>query len=112
MISRISAVTSVAATGNVSASVYRTPLIPAVNTNGLAVYAATTDLLPVVGSSVVQGQFLNDATARLPVAVLGAAAARRTGRRPGRRGDRRPPPGHPRRQIVTDRGTLDHLART
>jgi len=79
MISRISAVTSVAATGNVGASVYRTPLIPAVNTNGLTVYAATTDLLSVVGSSVAQGRFLNDATARLPVAVLGADAARRLG---------------------------------
>jgi len=79
MISRISGVTSVAATGKVSASVYRTPLIPAVNTNGLAVYAASTDLLSVVGSSVVQGQFLNGATARLPVAVLGANAARRLG---------------------------------
>jgi putative ABC transport system permease protein len=79
MISRISTVTSVAATGNVSVSVYRTPLIPAVNTNGLSVYAATTDLLPVVGSSVAQGRFLNDATARLPVAVLGDTAARRLG---------------------------------
>jgi len=79
MISRISEVTSAAATGDVSVSVYRTPLIPAVNTNGLAVHAVTTDLLSVVGSSVAQGEFLNDATARLPVAVLGADAARRLG---------------------------------
>jgi len=75
MISRIRAVTGVAATGSVSASVYRTPLIPAVNTNGLSVDAATTGLLPVVGSSIAQGRFLNAATARLPVAVLGATAA-------------------------------------
>ena len=79
MISRIRAVTGVAATGSVSASVYRTPLIPAVNTNGLSVDAATTGLLPVVGSSVAQGRFLNAATARLPVAVLGATAARLLG---------------------------------
>jgi putative ABC transport system permease protein len=79
MISRMRAVTGVAATGIVSASVYRTPLIPAVNTNGLSVDAATTGLLPVVGSSVAQGRFLNAATARLPVAVLGAAAARLLG---------------------------------
>jgi len=79
MISRIRAVTGVAATGSVSASVYRTPLIPAVNTNGLSVDAATTGLLPVVGSAVAQGRFLNAATARLPVAVLGAAAARLLG---------------------------------
>ena len=79
MISRIRAVTGVAATGSVSASVYRTPLIPAVNTNGLSVDAATTGLLPVVGSSTAQGRFLNAATARLPVAVLGATAARLQG---------------------------------
>jgi putative ABC transport system permease protein len=79
MISRIRAVTGVAATGSVSASVYRTPLIPAVNTNGLSVDAATTGLLPVVGSSIAQGRFLNAATARLPVAVLGATAARLLG---------------------------------
>ena len=42
-------------------------------------YAATTDLLPVVDSSIAQGQFLNEATARLPVAVLGVAAAQRLG---------------------------------
>jgi putative ABC transport system permease protein len=79
MISRIRAVTGVAATGSVSASVYRTPLIPAVNTNGLSVDAATAGLLPVVGSSTAQGRFLNAATARLPVAVLGATAARLLG---------------------------------
>jgi putative ABC transport system permease protein len=79
MISRIRAVTGVAATGSVSSSVYRTPLIPAVNTNGLSVDAATTGLLPVVGSSTAQGRFLNAATARLPVAVLGATAARLLG---------------------------------
>ena len=79
MISRIRAVTGVAATGSVSAPVYRTPLIPAVNTNGLSVDAATTGLLPVVGSSIAQGRFLNAATARLPVAVLGATAARLLG---------------------------------
>ena len=79
MISRIRAVTGVAATGSVSVSVYRTPLIPAVNTNGLSVDAATTGLLPVVGSSIAQGRFLNAATARLPVAVLGATAARLLG---------------------------------
>jgi putative ABC transport system permease protein len=79
MISRISSVTSVASAGNVTASVYRTPLIPTIETNGLTVDAATVDLLPVVSSSLAQGRFLNNATARLPVAVLGATAARRLG---------------------------------
>jgi putative ABC transport system permease protein len=79
MIGRIGPVTEVADTGSTSASVYRTPLIPAVNTNALSVQAASLALLPVVGATVVRGAFLNAATATEPVAVLGAAAAERLG---------------------------------
>jgi putative ABC transport system permease protein len=79
MIGRIAPVTQVADTGSTSASVYRTPLIPPVNTNALTVQAASLDLLPVVGAEVVHGAYLNGATAREPVAVLGAAAAARLG---------------------------------
>jgi putative ABC transport system permease protein len=79
MIGRIAPVTQVADTGSTSASVYRTPLIPPVNTNALTVQAASLDLLPVVGAEVVHGAYLNAATAREPVAVLGAAAAARLG---------------------------------
>jgi putative ABC transport system permease protein len=79
MIRRIGPVQQVAATGAVTASVYRTPLIPSVNTNALSVQAATLDLLPVVGASVAHGSYLNAATAREPVAVLGSAAAQRLG---------------------------------
>jgi putative ABC transport system permease protein len=79
MIARIGPVLQVASTGAVSANVYRSPLIPSVNTNALTVQAATTDLLPVVGAKVARGSFLNAATAREPVAVLGAAAAQRLG---------------------------------
>ncbi len=79
MIGRIAPVTQVADTGSTSASVYRSPLIPAVNTNALTVQAASLDLLPVVGAEVVRGAYLNAATAREPVAVLGAAAAERLG---------------------------------
>jgi putative ABC transport system permease protein len=43
------------------------------------VVAASTNLLPAVGTAVAQGAFLNAATAREPVAVLGAAAAQRLG---------------------------------
>jgi putative ABC transport system permease protein len=53
--------------------------VPTVNTNSLAVRAATVGLLPAVGTTVAQGRYLNDATATQPVAVLGATAARRLG---------------------------------
>jgi putative ABC transport system permease protein len=79
MIARIGPVLSVADTGTTSAAVYRSPHIPSVNTNALSVRAATLDLLPVVGATVAHGRYLNAATATMPVAVLGAAAAQRLG---------------------------------
>jgi putative ABC transport system permease protein len=75
MIARIGPVTQVASVGSTTANVYRSPLIPAVNTNGLSVDAATLDLLPAIGATVRKGTFLNAATAQEPVAVLGAQAA-------------------------------------
>jgi putative ABC transport system permease protein len=66
-------------TGSASAEVYRSPLIPSVNTNALAVQAASLGLPRTVGATLAAGTFLNAATAREPVAVLGAAAAARLG---------------------------------
>lgn len=80
MIGRIYPVTKVADTGNVStANVYRSPLIPSIDTNALAVQAASLNLLPAVSTSVAQGSYLNAATATEPAVVLGAAAATRLG---------------------------------
>jgi putative ABC transport system permease protein len=79
MISRIGPVTAVADTGSVTASVYRSPLIPAINTNALTVQAASLGLLAVVRTSIAHGRYLNAATASEPVAVLGAVAAQRLG---------------------------------
>ncbi|HEX6476432.1 MAG TPA: ABC transporter permease [Acidimicrobiales bacterium] len=81
MIARIGPVESVADTGAVphNASVYRSPLIPTINTNALQVQATSLNLLPVVATTVAQGSFLNVATATEPVAVLGASAAQRLG---------------------------------
>jgi putative ABC transport system permease protein len=80
MISRIGPVTAVQYTGVVGGvNVYRTPLIPSINSNALSVQATSLDLPATVGTSVAQGRYLNPATAREPVAVLGAAAAGRLG---------------------------------
>jgi len=79
MIARIEPVTSVAETGKVSANVYRTPLIPTLDTNALSVQAASTNLLATLGVKVVAGSYLNAATANEPVAVLSDAAAQRLG---------------------------------
>jgi putative ABC transport system permease protein len=58
---------------------FRNPFIPSVDTNGLTVDAASLDLLPVVATTLADGQYLNAATAQEPVAVLGAASARLLG---------------------------------
>ena len=80
MIARLPGVTAVQDTGSVgTVSAYKSPLIPTVETNALSVDAATLGLPAVAGTSVAQGRFLNAATAREPVAVLGAATAQRLG---------------------------------
>jgi putative ABC transport system permease protein len=80
MIGRISGVQQVQSTGAVSsARAFRTPYIPAVDTNGLTVQATSLDLLSVLATTVAQGHSLNAATAQEPVAVLGAATAQLLG---------------------------------
>jgi putative ABC transport system permease protein len=80
MIGELPGVTAVQYTGalqNVNA--YRSPYIPAVNTNAIIVAASSLDLPQAAGTSVAAGAYLNAATAREPAAVLGAAAAQRLG---------------------------------
>jgi putative ABC transport system permease protein len=80
MIDRLPGVTAVQDTGSVSGvNVYKSPLIPPIETNGLSVDAATLNLPAVAGTSLAQGRFLNAATARKPVAVLGATTAQLLG---------------------------------
>jgi len=79
MIGRIGPVTEVQQTGTVTANAYRNAHIAAVNTNGLSVLAASVGLPSTVGTTVAHGRYLNAATAKLPVAVLGAEAAKRLG---------------------------------
>jgi putative ABC transport system permease protein len=79
MIARLSGVSQVQSTGATNAAVYRSPLVPSVDTNALTVDATTLRLPATTGTSLVQGVFLNAATAREPVCVLGAAAAQLLG---------------------------------
>ena len=80
MIGQLPGVTAVQYTGTVNnANAYRSPYIPSINTNALNVAASSLGLPAAVGTSVAQGRYLNAATAREPVAVLGAAAAQRLG---------------------------------
>jgi putative ABC transport system permease protein len=80
MIGQLPGVTAVQYTGTVSnASAYRSPLIPSIHTNALTVDASSLGLPAVAGTSVAQGSYLNAATAREPVAVLGAEAAQLMG---------------------------------
>ena len=61
------------------AHVYRNPMIPVGNTGGLQVQATSLNLQSVLGTPVAQGRWLNDGTAREPVAMLGSVAAARLG---------------------------------
>jgi putative ABC transport system permease protein len=80
MIGQLPRVIGVQYTATVSgAAVYRSPLIPPIDTDGLTVTAASLGLPAVVGTSVAQGRYLNAATSREPVAVLGAEAAQLMG---------------------------------
>jgi putative ABC transport system permease protein len=81
MIGRLPGVTNVQSTAAINGitgngvNAYRTPLVPPIDTNALSVDAASLGLPSASGTSIAQGEFLNAATARQPVCVLGAAAA-------------------------------------
>jgi putative ABC transport system permease protein len=60
-------------------NVYRSPLVPVVDTGALKVRAASLNLPEVIGTGVAQGRWLNPATERQPVTVLGALTAQRLG---------------------------------
>ncbi len=59
--------------------VYRSSIVPVAETGGLQVRAASLNLLPVLETGLARGDWLNNGTARLPVAVLGATAAQQLG---------------------------------
>ncbi|MFI7498077.1 ABC transporter permease [Streptomyces sp. NPDC049687] len=72
-------VTSASAVGATRAKVYRSDRVPTVQTGGITVNAARTDLLRSVGGEIVDGSWLNGATSRYPAVVLGPQAAQSLG---------------------------------
>ncbi|NRQ31056.1 ABC transporter permease [Nonomuraea sp. NN258] len=79
MVSRIDAVHTVAATGDLEPHVYRTDRVPADRTGGISVRAATLGLLETVQGRVRAGSWFTPASERYPTVVLGSLAARRLG---------------------------------
>jgi putative ABC transport system permease protein len=76
MLRRLDGVESVAATAVVSGvTVRRSPYVDAEETGGISVAAADPSLGSAVGATLAHGTFLNAATGRYPVVVLGAEAA-------------------------------------
>jgi putative ABC transport system permease protein len=76
MVSRVGPVTHVAQFGAIAnVYVYRSSLVPAIDTNGISLTATDAALPATLGASVAQGTFLNAATANFPAVVLGSEAA-------------------------------------
>lgn len=76
MVSRVGPVTDVTEVGDISnVYVYRSSLVPSIDTNGISL-AATNGALPsTLGATMAHGAFLNAATAHFPAVVLGSEAA-------------------------------------
>ncbi len=79
MIARIGPVEQTSMLSAVSANVYRNDLMPAGKTGGISVQAIDQDLLAVLGGSMADGVWFDDAKAAYPNVVLGAVAAKRLG---------------------------------
>jgi putative ABC transport system permease protein len=80
MIARVSGVSHVAPTTQFpSLATFRTDKMPVYETNGLDVRACDPALLATLSGQMHTGAFLNAATSRYPVAVLGFQAARALG---------------------------------
>ncbi|GAA3795124.1 ABC transporter permease [Sphaerisporangium flaviroseum] len=80
MIRRVTGITSVAPTTQLTEqNVYRNQLVPVGQTGGLAVRACDPALLATLDGRVRQGRFLDAASARYPVVVLGYQAAQTLG---------------------------------
>ncbi len=79
MLRRVGPVQRLASVTPVETTVRRNDAISEDRTEGLTVKAADIGLLDTLTASVAQGRWLDSATEKLPVAVLGAVAAQRLG---------------------------------
>lgn len=79
LVARINPVEQVSSVASISATVRRSRFIDAGETGGISVKAARPDLLTPLAGTLASGVFLNEATSRYPVTVLGAVAAQRLG---------------------------------
>ncbi|MFD7031480.1 ABC transporter permease [Streptomyces sp. NPDC059917] len=79
MLSAIGPVRQTTATGATTANVYRNDLVPREQTGSITVLAARLNLLDVLRATLRSGQWLDAASERLPVTVLGDRSAQRLG---------------------------------
>jgi len=79
MIARISPIEETSMISAVNTNVYRNDLITAGLTGGISVQAVDQDLLHVIGGTVADGIWLDDARESFPTVVLGSVAAERLG---------------------------------
>ncbi|MEO3855024.1 ABC transporter permease [Acrocarpospora sp. B8E8] len=83
MVRRIGPILTAGSTGDTGEPVFRSDRIPATQTSGLTVRAASLDLLDSLQTAVRHGAWLNEATAAQRAVVLGSVAAQRLGLRVG-----------------------------
>ncbi|MFB7429543.1 ABC transporter permease [Streptomyces hydrogenans] len=79
MLGNIAPVQQVTAVGATKAEIYRNNLVPTQQTGSITVLAARPNLLDVLHGSLRSGKWLDRASERLPVTVLGDQAAQRLG---------------------------------
>ncbi|MGP3962128.1 ABC transporter permease [Nonomuraea sp. 3N208] len=79
MVGRIDGVTNASQTGETGVTMRRNDLIPSGVSLGITVQASSLDLLDTLDGRIRTGTWLNAATERQPVVVLGAVAADRLG---------------------------------
>jgi len=80
MIRRMDGVLATSKVGQLAGlKVYRHDHVPAIETGGMAVYAAMPDLPPALGARMVAGRWLDAVRIDYPVVVLGDRAAARLG---------------------------------
>ena len=79
MLGRVGPVERVTSTALLDVDVLRNDLVSSLETGGLSVLAAPTNMSGVLNTRVVAGRFLDAASATVPTAVLGRVAAERLG---------------------------------